>query len=278
MPNTQHGGNVAFMPPMDSVQEFKVSTNAYDAAIGRQAGATVNMQTRSGGKQYHGTMYEWNQNNMLNANLFQTNLVGGAVPPIHFNEWGATLGGPVWIPKVYHGKEKTFFFFSYDDTWNQDPRPGSTRSVPTSLERGGDFTQSFTTQNGQRFPIQIWPIPSSVDAKTWKSRVLFPGMIIPKKPSQRHRPEHPGLRPAAEYGKRVDQQCEQQFRFVGHAAGQISTDLRARRSELEQLASQFRDRAMGAPGRVHRTISSITPRRATTRSAVPRTSDSTTSG
>ena len=178
MPNTQHGGNVAFMPPMDSVQEFRVSTNAYDAAIGRQAGATVNMQTRSGGKQYHGSMYEWNQNNMLNANLFQTNLVGGSVPPIHFNEWGATFGGPVWIPKVYRGREKTFFFFSYDDTWNQDPRPGSTRSVPTAIERTGDFTQSFTTQNGQRFPIQVYD-PMTVDAKTG-NRTLFPGMVIPK--------------------------------------------------------------------------------------------------
>jgi hypothetical protein len=177
MPNTQHGGNVAFMPPMDSVQEFRVSTNAYDAAIGRQAGATVNMQTRSGGRQYHGSMYEWNQNNMLNANLFQTNLVGGSVPPIHFNEWGATFGGPVWVPKVYQGREKTFFFFSYDDTWNQDPRPGSTRSVPTAVERGGDFTQSFTTQSGQRFPIQIYD-PLTVDAKG--NRTLFPGMLIPK--------------------------------------------------------------------------------------------------
>jgi hypothetical protein len=115
---------------------------------------------------------------MLNANLFQTNLVGGSVPPIHFNEWGATFGGPVWIPKVYRGREKTFFFFSYDDTWNQDPRPGSTRSVPTAIERTGDFTQSFTTQNGQRFPIQVYD-PLTVDPKTG-NRTLFPGMVIPK--------------------------------------------------------------------------------------------------
>jgi hypothetical protein len=177
MPNSQHGGNVSFIPPMDSVQEFRVSTNAYDASIGRQAGATVNLQTRAGGKDYHGTMYEFNQNNMLNANLFQTNLVGGAVPPVHFNEWGATFGGPVWIPKVYRGTERTFFFFSYDDTWNQDPRPGSTRSVPTALERTGDFSQSFTTQAGVRYPIQIYD-PYSVDANG--NRTLYPGMVIPK--------------------------------------------------------------------------------------------------
>ena len=176
MPNSQHGGNVSFMPPMDSVQEFRVATNAYDASIGRQAGATVQLQTRAGGKDYHGTAYWWNQNNMLNANLYQTNLVGGSVPPIHFNEWGATFGGPVLLPKVYHGKEKTFFFFAYDDTWNQDPRPGSTRSVPTALERKGDFSQSFTTSAGQRFPIQVYD-PMTIDSKG--NRTLFPGMVIP---------------------------------------------------------------------------------------------------
>jgi len=67
---------------VDSLQEFRVQTNAYDASIGRQAGSTVNMQTRSGAKDYHGSLYEFNQNNALNANLFQTNLVGGAVPPV----------------------------------------------------------------------------------------------------------------------------------------------------------------------------------------------------
>lgn len=133
MANTKSGGNISFLPPMDSVQEFRVQTNAYDAAIGRQAGSTINMQTRSGGKDYHGTLYEFNQNNLLNANLFQTNRVGGAVPMVHFNEFGGTFGGPVWVPKVYDGKEKTFFFFSYEDTHNQDPRPGSTRSMPVAL-------------------------------------------------------------------------------------------------------------------------------------------------
>ena len=176
MPDTQHNGNVAFIPPMDSVQEFRVATNAYDASIGRQAGSTVQLQTRSGGEHYHGSMYEFDQNNILNANLFQTNLVGGTVPPVHFNEWGATFGGPVYIPKLYHGQQKTFFFFSYDDTWNEDPRPGSTRSVPTALERQGNFSESFTTQAGQRFPIQIYD-PMSVDANG--NRTIFPGMAIP---------------------------------------------------------------------------------------------------
>jgi hypothetical protein len=178
MANTKTGGNIAFVPPMDSVLEFRVQTNAYDASIGRQAGSTINMQTRAGGNAYHGSLYEFNQNNMLNANLFQTNLVGGVVPPIHFNEFGGTFGGVVRIPKVYNGTGKTFFFVSFDDTYNTDPRPGSTRSMPAALERSGDFSQSFTTQAGQRFPIQIYD-PASVD-KTTGNRLPFPQMMIPK--------------------------------------------------------------------------------------------------
>src|SRR5215831_7188443 len=176
MPNTKAGGYVAFIPPMDSMQEFRVQTNAYDASIGRQAGATLNMQTKSGTKDYHLVLYWFNQNNILNAKLFQTNLVNGVKPPVHFNEPGGTFGGPVWIPKVYNGRQKTFFFFSYDRTHTIDPRTGSTRSVPTALERGGDFSQSFTTQAGQRFPIQVYD-PLTVDSKG--NRTLFPGSMIP---------------------------------------------------------------------------------------------------
>jgi len=179
MPNTKQGGYISFSPPMDSVQEVRILTNAYDASIGRQAGSTITMSTKSGGKQYHGELYEYNQNNILNANLFQTNLASGSLPPVHFDEFGGTVGGPVWIPKVYNGANKTFFFAAFDKTLNTNPLP-STISVPTVLERQGDFSQSFTTQvvNGTsvRYPVQVYD-PASVD--TNGNRVLFPGMKIP---------------------------------------------------------------------------------------------------
>jgi hypothetical protein len=182
MQDMKSGGDVAFIPPEDSVQEFRVQTNAYDAAIGRQAGATINMQTKSGTKAYHGTLYEFNQNSILNANLLQTNLIGGAVAPVHFNNWGGTFGGPVWIPKVYKGTAKTFFFVSFDDTRNSNPLGDATRSVPSALERAGDFSQSFTTQTIggvlQRFPIQVYD-PLSIDI-TSGNRTPFPGNVIPK--------------------------------------------------------------------------------------------------
>ncbi|RPI26848.1 MAG: hypothetical protein EHM61_10450 [Acidobacteria bacterium] len=179
MPNIRADGKVGFMPPPDAVQEFRVQMNAYDASLGRQAGATVQMVIKSGKAQYHGSSYWFNQNNLLNANLFQTNLSGGEKPAIHFNEYGGTFGGPVRIPGVYNGKERTFFFVSFDGTRNSDPR-FDIRSVPTDLERKGDFSQSFTTQlvSGQRikYPINIYD-PASVDSKGYRKQ--FTNNVIP---------------------------------------------------------------------------------------------------
>jgi hypothetical protein len=179
MPNMKTGGQVAFLPSLDAIQEFRVVMNAYDASIGRQAGSTIQMTTKSGTSEFHGSLYEYNQTNKLNANLFQTNLTGGEKPPVHYNEYGGTIGGPVWIPKVYNGKQKTFFFFNFNGIRNQDPR-FQILSLPTELERKGDFSQSFTTQlvGGQRisFPIQVYD-PRSADSKG--VRTLFPNMMIP---------------------------------------------------------------------------------------------------
>jgi hypothetical protein len=163
MADTKSGGDVASIPPQDSVQEFRVQTNAYDASIGRQAGSTVNMQTKAGTSAYHGDLYEYNQNNLLNANYYQNNLDGAPKPAIHFNEFGGTFGGPVWIPKIYNGKRRTFFFVSYDDSHNINP-VSDIRSVPTALERSGDFSQSFSVISGQTFNTTPYN-PYSVDSK-----------------------------------------------------------------------------------------------------------------
>ena len=93
-------------------------------------------------------LYEFNQNSAMNANLLQTNLIGGAVAPVHFNKWGGTFGGPVCIPKVYNGKDKTFFFVSFDDTHNIESAGRRPRfPCRTLLERTRRFQpESFTTQ------------------------------------------------------------------------------------------------------------------------------------
>jgi hypothetical protein len=180
--NTKSGGYVSFIPPQDSVQEFRVQQNAYDASIGRQAGATINMQTRSGGKNYHGTFYYFKQPYQLGANSFQTNASGAVVDPESISLFGGTFGGPVRIPKIYNGRQKTFFFVSIEPTNQQFPNNNSYLTVPTATERSGDFTQSWTTlnTNGQlvRYPILIYD-PLTINAATG-NRTLFPGAIIPK--------------------------------------------------------------------------------------------------
>jgi hypothetical protein len=177
MPN-QHGDKVAFIPPTDAVSEFRIMSNAYDAQYGRQAGGTINMSIKSGTSKYHGNLYEFLRNTILNANFFQTNLVAGSRPPTHYNLYGGTWGGPALIPAVYSGKSKTFFFLSFEGTRNTDPR-FTIRSVPTALERQGDFSQSFTTKAGDpaRYPITIYD-PLTVDPKTGL-RQPFPGNKIP---------------------------------------------------------------------------------------------------
>jgi hypothetical protein len=182
MPNNKSGGYISFTPPQDSVQEFRVQTNAYDASISRQAGATINMQTRAGGKNYHGSVYFFTQPAQFGANSFQTNFSGSTVDPESIYLFGGTFGGPVWIPKVYHSQQKTFFFVSVEPTRQQYPTSNSFTTLPTALERGGDFSQSWTTANtgGQliKYPIVIYD-PLTVSTSTG-NRTPYPNMLIPK--------------------------------------------------------------------------------------------------
>ena len=166
MPN-QRGDRVAFIPPTDAVAEFRIMSNAYDVQNGRQSGGTINVSLRSGTGKYHGGLYEFNQNSSLNANLFQLNRAHQPKVVAHYNLYGGTLGGPVWLPRLYDGKGRTFFFASWEGIRNKDPRL-TTLSVPTELERQGDFSQSFTTQlvgsQRVRVPITIYD-PATVDTR-----------------------------------------------------------------------------------------------------------------
>jgi len=108
----QHGTN-SLSPNVDAVQEFQVTTSNYSAAFGAEAGAQVNLVTKSGTNQVHGNLYEFLRNNKLDANNFFTNAAGQPRPPFRQNQFGFALGGPVWIPKVYNGRNRTFFFADY---------------------------------------------------------------------------------------------------------------------------------------------------------------------
>lgn len=178
--DTNNAGGIAFEPPMDAVKQFRVVTNAYDASIGRQGSGTVNLTLRNGTDQFHGDMYYDNQNNTLNAKYFN-NLP--KKPAIHLNYYGGSLGGPVWIPKLYNGiAKKTFFYYSFAGIRNKAPYATGTISLPTAAERQGDFSHSFTTQivNGIQtvYPVKIYnPATWNYDGKG--DREPFANNIIP---------------------------------------------------------------------------------------------------
>lgn len=157
--DTTGGGQVAFIPPTDAVAEFRVATNAYDAAIGRTAAGTIQLVSKSGGNHYHGTIFEFNQTNFGNANrsINKKNATTVPLPHQEYNEFGATIGGPVSIPFLYSGvAHKSFLFFAFDGTEQKVPINTGTMSLPTALERTGDYSQSFTTLGTTRFPVTIY--------------------------------------------------------------------------------------------------------------------------
>ena len=155
---------VAVNPPPDSVREFKVFSGAYSAEYGRSGGGVVNMITKAGAKKFHGALYEYFQNGGLNANGFQRNRSGqlangkDVLPriPIKRNQFGAAVGGPVWLPKKFFGPlgydnpDKTFFFFNYESRRERNPFSRQL-TMPTEKMRRGDLSELLTgaTRTGQ---------------------------------------------------------------------------------------------------------------------------------
>ena len=125
-------------PPPDAIQEFKVQTNSMSAEFGRSGGAVLNVTIKSGTNDLHGTAYEFLRNSDLDANNFFNNANGAPIAPFKQNQFGFSTGAPILIPKVYNGKNRTFFFFDYQGT---RIRTGQTflATVPTDAMRQGNF-------------------------------------------------------------------------------------------------------------------------------------------
>ncbi len=162
---------VSFSPSPDAVEEMRAQTNAFDAEYGHSAAAFINVTTRGGTNQFHGTVYDYLRNNFLNANDFFSNRSGLGKAEFHQDDYGGSIGGPLSLPKLYRGHDRTFFFFNYEGT--QLRQGGNTQEiVPTALQRAGDFSQTVNTK-GQAF--SIYDPYSSTTART-----PFPGNVIPK--------------------------------------------------------------------------------------------------
>jgi hypothetical protein len=142
------GANQQGQPGTDSIQEWTIQSSNYSAEFGQAGSAVMNITMKSGTNQFHGSVYDYFKNEVLNA--AQPFTVANGSPNEHVrpvarhNDYGLTMGGPVWIPKVYDGKNRTFFFFSWEEyRQNLAFLPG-TFTVPTPAYRTGDFSAAIT--------------------------------------------------------------------------------------------------------------------------------------
>jgi hypothetical protein len=142
--DTGNNGDQLATISLDSVQEFKILTSNYQAEYGRSAGAQIIVVTKSGASEFHGSGYLFHRNEGLNANNWKNNRDGIPRGLYRFNDAGYTIGGPIVIPGLIKSKEKLFFFWSQEYQEQLRPQAVRNQTVPTALERKGDFSQSVT--------------------------------------------------------------------------------------------------------------------------------------
>jgi hypothetical protein len=106
--------DTSYTPPLEAVEQFKVNTSSFQAEYGRTAGGVLNVTTKMGTNQIHGALYEYFRNDALNANTYSNDLVGLSKAIVRHNEFGGAAGGPVWLPGLYHGRDRTFFFLALE--------------------------------------------------------------------------------------------------------------------------------------------------------------------
>jgi hypothetical protein len=173
-PDMTRNRRVAYNPPVDSVQEIKVEAFQPDAAYGNTGGGTVNVVMKGGTNDFHGSLYEFHQNQALKATPFFTNSAGQKKPVTRFNQYGGTVGGPVLIPKLFNGRNKLFFFFGYEGIRQSEPEP-SFSTVPTEAIRNGNLSQLLTVGS----TYTVYDPATGVQEGARIRRQPFPGNIIP---------------------------------------------------------------------------------------------------
>lgn len=136
------GNSVVFNPNPDTVAEFRILTNNYTAEYGRNGGGVVTVVTKSGTNQFHGSLFEYLRNDDFNANDFFNNEQEAPRPVLKRNQFGATIGGPITIPKIINGKDRLFFFFGYEGQRQTSTLLGSEVTTYTPSEISGNFSHS----------------------------------------------------------------------------------------------------------------------------------------
>ncbi len=159
--NVDRGANLTLLayPSVDAISEVQTLRGSYEAEYGRSASGQINVVTRAGTKDYHGGAYEFFRNNVFNANNYFNKLTtpNAKVPTLRYNDFGFTFGGPVRIPHLYNGKDKTFFFYSQEFR-RVIQYATATAYVPTAAEQKGDFTNSYIANSSGVYSGATGPV------------------------------------------------------------------------------------------------------------------------
>ena len=200
IPNMQDSGRTAgFSPQLDSVNEIRVDVFGANVEYGDTSGGTVNITTKNGTNQFHGSA-RWEYEDVGCSNIvggkFQsrsannctwmtalpyTTPAGGNIPPdSHTNQFGGTIGGPIWIPHIFNGRNKLFFFYAYETYRGQPPATQSITSVPTNAERNGDFSALWNnaTNTGISSTYQLYNPYTATGTTSNYTRTAIPGNLF----------------------------------------------------------------------------------------------------
>lgn len=169
-PDLTELGALAYAPTEDSVKEVSIRPFDTDASFGHTIGGVINQVTKSGTNNLHGTLYEFGQISGIDANTYFNDRSHKPLPVFHYNQYGLTVGGPVWIPRVYNGRNKLFFFFAWEGLKDSSPNT-QLMTVPTAAEKAGNFAQTLAADSSN----QLYnPFTSTVNGKN-VSRTAIPG-------------------------------------------------------------------------------------------------------
>lgn len=170
-------GGFSVFPSVDSVQEFKVQSSNYSAEFGRSGSGIVNVILKSGTNQFHGSLFEFIRNSDLDANTYFANQKHQSLPHFERSQFGGNINGPIV-------RDKSFFLFSYEGL-RQGTQTELSTTVPTALQRAGDFSQTYNLVNGSCQPVTIYdPATTSSNGSGGYTRKEFPGNVIPNSPNR----------------------------------------------------------------------------------------------
>lgn len=177
-PSTRTRGNSTSIgvANVDATEEIQVLTSSYAAEYGRAGGGQIRIVSKSGTTDFHGSAYEYFRNSAMNANTWSRNLSSTTnfASPFRYNDFGFTLGGPIYIPKVFNKNRQKFFFFVGEEWTRYRYTDTQTQAVPTALMRQGNFSELLSSNPWYKGSTQLY-VPGSCSTAC----IAYPGNVIP---------------------------------------------------------------------------------------------------